>query len=52
MGIKRKIKKLPKVKEYLPSFFLTRVLANSKQITRNPKPTAEPSTIATVLDVG
>lgn len=42
---------LAMMKEYLPSFFLTRFLANSKQITRNPNPTADPSTMATVLDV-
>jgi len=34
-----------------PSFFLTRLLAKSKQMTTKPRPTAPPSTMATVFAV-
>ena len=34
-----------------PSFFLTRLLAKSKQMTTKPRPTAPPSTMATVVAV-
>jgi hypothetical protein len=34
-----------------PSFFLTRLLAKSKQMTRKPRAKAPPSTMATVLAV-
>ena len=36
---------------HLPSFFFITLLANSKQITKNPTPAAPPTTMATVFSV-